>query len=220
MIPPEQNGSFVANMEMVLDVYKRPFDPLHPIICMDESPKQLISETRKPIPAAPGRSAKYDYEYKRCGMCNIFLACEPLAGKRMIKVTERRTALDWACFIEEISAQYEQAEKITLVLDNLNTHNAGSFYEKFSPEKAKALMNRFELVHTPKHGSWLNIAEIELNVLWGQCLKRRINDIGIVMKEAVAWQDDRNNRNAKVNWRFTTADARVKLSRLYPTLNS
>jgi len=220
VIPPEQNGSFVANMEMVLDVYKRPFDPFHPIICMDESPKQLISETRKPIPAAPGRSAKYDYEYKRCGMCNIFLACEPLAGKRMIKVTERRTALDWACFIEEIAAQYEQAEKITLVLDNLNTHNAGSFYEKFSPEKAKALMNRFELVHTPKHGSWLNIAEIELNVLWGQCLKRRINDIGIVMKEAVAWQDDRNNRNAKVNWRFTTADARVKLSRLYPTLNS
>ena len=220
MIPPEQNGSFVANMEMVLDVYKRPFDPFHPIICMDESPKQLISETRKPIPAAPGRSAKYDYEYKRCGMCNIFLACEPLAGKRMIKVTERRTALDWACFIEEIAAQYEQAEKITLVLDNLNTHNAGSFYEKFSPENAKALMNRFELVHTPKHGSWLNIAEIELNVLWGQCLKRRINDIGIVMKEAVAWQDDRNNRNAKVNWRFTTADARVKLSRLYPTLNS
>lgn len=205
---------------MVLDVYKRPFDPLHPIICMDESPKQLISETRKPIPAAPGRSAKYDYEYKRCGMCNIFLACEPLAGKRMIKVTERRTALDWACFIEEIAAQYEQAEKITLVLDNLNTHNAGSFYEKFSPEKAKALMNRFEIVHTPKHGSWLNIAEIELNVLWGQCLKRRINDIGIIMKEAVAWQDDRNNRNAKVNWRFTTADARVKLSRLYPTLNS
>jgi len=220
VIPPEQNGSFVANMEMVLDVYKRPFDPLHPIVCMDESPKQLISETRKPIPAAPGRSAKYDYEYKRCGMCNIFLACEPLAGKRMIKVTERRTALDWACFIEEIAAQYEPAEKITLVLDNLNTHNAGSFYEKFSPEKAKALMNRFEFVHTPKHGSWLNIAEIELNVLWAQCLKRRINDIGIVMKEAVAWQDDRNNRNAKVNWRFTTADARVKLSRLYPTLNS
>ena len=220
MIPPEQNGSFVANMEMVLDVYKRPFDPLHPIICMDESPKQLISETRKPIPAAPGRSAKYDYEYKRCGMCNIFLACEPLAGKRMIRVTERRTALDWACFIEEIAAQYEQAEKITLVLDNLNTHNAGSFYEKFSPEKAKALMNRFELVHTPKHGSWLNIAEIELNVLWGQCLKRRIDDIEIVMKEAVAWQDARNNRNAKVNWRFTTADARVRLSRLYPTLNS
>lgn len=220
MIPPEQNGSFVANMEMVLDVYKRPFDPLHPIICMDESPKQLISETRKPIPAAPGRSAKYDYEYRRCGTSNIFLACEPLVGKRMIKVTERRTALDWAGFIEEIAAQYEQAEKITLVMDNLNTHNAGSFYEKFPPEKAKALWDRFEFVHTPKHGSWLNIAEIELNVLWGQCLKRRIDDIETVRKEAVAWQDARNNKNAKVNWRFTTNDARVKLSRLYPTLNS
>ena len=172
MIPPDQNGSFVANMEMVLDVYERPFDPLHPIICMDESPKQLISETRKPIPAAPGRSDKYDYEYKRCGVSNIFLACEPLAGKRMIKITDRRTALDWASFIEEIAAQYEQAEKITLVMDNLNTHNAGSFYEKFPPEKAKSLWDRFEFVHTPKHGSWLNIAEIELNVLWGQCLKR------------------------------------------------
>ena len=220
MIPPEQNGSFVANMEMVLDVFKRPFDPLHPIICMDESPKQLISETRKPIPAAPGRSAKYDYEYKRCGVSNIFLACEPLAGKRMIKITDRRTALDWASFIEEIAAQYEQAEKITLVMDNLNTHNAGSFYEKFPPEKAKALWDRFEFVHTPKHGSWLNIAEIELNVLWGQCLNRRIDDIETVRKEAVAWQDIRNNKNAKVNWQFATADARVKLSRLYPTLNS
>ena len=220
MIPPDQNGSFVANMEMVLDVYKRPFDPLHPIICMDESPKQLISETRKPIPAAPGRSAKYDYEYKRCGVSNIFLACEPLAGKRMIKITDRRTALDWASFIEEIAAQYEQAEKITLVMDNLNTHNAGSFYEKFPPEKAKSLWDRFEFVHTPKHGSWLNIAEIELNVLWGQCLKRRIDDIETVRKEAVAWQDTRNNKNAKVNWQFTTADARVKLSRLYPTLKS
>ena len=207
-------------MEMVLDVYKRPFDPLHPIICMDESPKQLISETRKPIPAAPGRSAKYDYEYKRCGVSNIFLACEPLAGKRMIKITDRRTALDWASFIEKIAAQYEQAEKITLVMDNLNTHNAGSFYEKFPPEKAKALWDRFEFVHTPKHGSWLNIAEIELNVLWGQCLKRRIDDIETVRKEAVAWQDTRNNKNAKVNWQFTTADARVKLSRLYPTLKS
>jgi hypothetical protein len=187
---------------------------------MDESPKQLISETRKPVPASPGRSAKYDYEYKRCGVSNIFLACEPLAGKRMIKITDRRTALDWASFIEEIAAQYEQAEKITLVMDNLNTHNAGSFYEKFPPEKAKALWDRFEFVHTPKHGSWLNIAEIELNVLWGQCLKRRIDDIETVRKEAVAWQDTRNNKNAKVNWQFTTADARVKLSRLYPTLKS
>jgi hypothetical protein len=220
VIPPEQNGSFVANMEKILEVYKRSFDPLYPIVCMDESPKQLISETRVPIPIAPGRSAKYDYEYKRCGMSNIFIACEPLAGKRMVKVTERRTALDWACFMEEIAAQYEQAEKITLVMDNLNTHNAGSFYEKFPPEKAKALWDRFDFVYTPKHGSWLNIAEIELNVLWGQCLKRRIDNIESVRKEVMAWQDIRNNKNAKVNWRFTTADARVKLSRLYPILDS
>jgi len=186
---------------------------------MDESPKQLISETRKLIPASPGRSAKYDYEYKRCGVSNIFLACEPLAGKRMIKITDRRTALDWAGFIEDIAVQYEKAEKITLVMDNLNTHNAGSFYEKFPPEKAKALWDRFEFVYTPKHGSWLNIAEIELNVIWGQCLKRRIDDIETVRKEAEAWQDTRNNKNAKVNWQFTTEDARVKLSRLYPTLD-
>lgn len=219
MIPPDQNGSFVANMEKVLDVYRRPFDPSYPVVCMDESPKQLISETRVPIPAAPGRTAKYDYEYKRCGMSNIFIACEPLAGKRMVKVTERRTALDWACFIEEIASNYEKAEKIILLMDNLNTHNAGSLYEKFPPSKAKALWERFEFVYTPKHGSWLNIAEIELNVLWGQCLKRRMDNIELVKKEVAAWQGCRNNKNAKVNWQFTTDEARVKLSRLYPTLD-
>ena len=207
-------------MEMVLDVYKRPFDPRHPIICMDESPKQLISETRVPIPASPGQTAKHDYEYKRCGKSNIFLACEPLAGKRMVKVTERRTALDWACFVEEIASRYEYAEKITLVMDNLNTHNAGSLYEMFPPDKAKALWDRFEFVHTPKHGSWLNIAEIELNVLTSQCLNRRIDNIETVKKEVTAWQEFRNNKNARINWRFTTEDARVKLSRLYQTLQS
>ena len=173
MIPPEQNGSFVANMEMVLDVYRRPFDPLYPVICMDESPKQLIAETKVPIPASPGNMAKQDYEYKRCGVCNVFLSCEPLAGKRTVKITERKTKLDWACFIEEIADQYESAEKITLVMDNLNTHNPGALYESFSPDKAKALWDRFQFVYTPKHGSWLNMAEIELNVLTGQCLKRR-----------------------------------------------
>ena len=156
MIPPEQNGSFVANMEMVLDVYKRPLDPLYPVVCMDESPKQLIAETKVPIPASPGATAKHDYEYKRCGVCNVFLACEPLAGKRMVKITERKTKLDWACFIEEIADQYETAEKITLVMDNLNTHNPGSLYESFPPDKAKALWDRFHFVYTPKHGSWLN----------------------------------------------------------------
>ncbi len=220
MIPPEQNGSFVANMEMVLDVYKRLFDPLHPVVCMDESPKQLIAEIKVPIPASPGKPAKHDYEYKRCGVCNIFLACEPLAGKRTVKITERKTRRDWACFIEEIANQYESAEKITLVMDNLNTHNPGSLYESFPPDKAKALWDRFDFVYTPKHGSWLNMAEIELNVLTGQCLKRRLDDINIVKKEVAAWQKFRNNKKTKVNWQFTTEDARIKLRRLYPTYDS
>jgi hypothetical protein len=207
-------------MEKVLEVYKRPFDPLNPVVCMDESPKQLIGETKCPIPASPGHPARHDYEYNRCGVCNIFLACEPLAGKRMVKITERKTKQDWAAFLEEIALQYKDAEKITLVMDNLNTHEPGSFYEAFLPEKAKTLWDRFEFVYTPKHGSWLNMAEIELNVLMGQCLKRRIDDIGIVRKETWAWQKFRNNRNAKVNWQFTTKDARIKLSRLYPTLDT
>lgn len=207
-------------MEMVLDVYKRPFDPLHPVVCMDESPKQLIAETKVPIPASPGEAAKYDYEYKRCGVCNVFLACEPLAGKRMVKITERKPKMDWACFIEEIAAQYKTSDKITLVMDNLNTHNPGSLYESFPPDKAKALWDRFQFVYTPKHGSWLNMAEIELNVLTGQCLKRRIDNIETVKSEVAAWQEDRNNKGAKVNWQFTADDARIKLHRLYPTLNS
>ena len=207
-------------MEMVLDVYKRPFDPCYPVVCMDESPRQLIAETRVSIPASPGQSAKYDYEYRRCGMCNIFLACEPLAGKRMVMITERKTKRDWAYFLEKIADQYETAEKITLVMDNLNTHAPGSLYETFPPDKAKAIWDRLEFVYTPKHGSWLNMAEIELNVLTGQCLNRRIDDIGVVSKEARAWQEYRNNKNAKVNWQFTATDARVKLFRLYPTLES
>lgn len=206
-------------MEKVLDVYKRPFDPLNPVVCMDESPKQLIGETKCPIPASPGQPARHDYEYNRCGVCNIFLACEPLAGKRMVKITERKTKQDWAIFLEEIAIQYKDAQKITLVMDNLNTHEPGSFYEAFLPEKAKALWDRFEFVYTPKHGSWLNMAEIELNVLTGQCLNRRIDDIEIVRREVQAWQNFRNNKNAKVKWQFTTKDARIKLSRLYPTLD-
>ena len=219
MIPPEGNGSFVANMEMVLDVYKRPFDPMFPVVCMDESPKQLIGETRIPISASPGQPAKHDYEYRRSGICNVFLACEPLAGKRMVAVTERKTKQDWAYFIEKIAAQYEGTKKITLVMDNLNTHTPGSLYETFSPEKAKAIWDKFEFVYTPKHGSWLNMAEIELNVLTGQCLKRRIEDIDTVIKEVDAWQKARNNKKAKVDWQFTTDNARIKLRRLYPTFD-
>ena len=205
-------------MEMVLDVYKRPFDPRNPVVCMDESPKQLIAETRIPVPCSPGKPARYDYEYKRCGMCNIFIACEPLSGKRVVKITERKTKRDWACFLEEIALQQENADKITLVMDNLNTHIPGSLYEVFPPAKAKALWDRFEFVYTPKHGSWLNMAEIELNVLTAQCLKRRMDNIEAVRKEVLAWQKFRNNKNSKVNWQFTTEDARIKLSRLYPTL--
>ena len=219
MIPPEHNGSFVANMEKVLDVYKRPHDPSHPVVCMDESPKQLIGETKVPIPASKGQPARHDFEYVRHGVCNIFLACEPLSGKRMVTITERKTKRDWAIFLEEIAEKYKEAEKITLVMDNLNTHEPGALYESFPPEKAKALWDRFEFVYTPKHGSWLNMAEIELNVLTGQCLNRRIDDVEIVRKEANAWQEHRNNKNAKVNWQFTNDNARIKLRRLYPTLD-
>jgi len=219
VIPPEHNGNFVANMEKVLEVYKRPFDPLYPVVCMDESPKQLIGETKHPISASSGHPARYDYEYRRYGVCNIFLACEPLAGRRMVTVTERKTKKDWAKFLEDIACQYKNTEKITLVMDNLNTHEPGAFYETYPPEKAKALWDRFEFVYTPKHGSWLNMAEIELNVLTGQCLNRRINDIKIVRKEVRAWQEFRDNKNAKVNWQFTTKNARIKLSRLYPTFD-
>ena len=220
MIPPEQNGDFVAHMEMVLDIYKRPYNPKYPIVCMDESPKQLIKETRQAIRARPGSLVKFDYEYERCGVCNIFLASEPLAGKRIVKTTERRTKQQWAKFIEAIAKEYKNADKITLVMDNLNTHKPGSLYEIYSPEKAKKLWDRFQFVYTPKHGSWLNMAEIELNVLTGQCLNRRIDKISNVIKECKAWQEHRNNMNAKINWQFTTGNARIKLRRLYPTLQS
>jgi len=207
-------------MEMVLDVYKRPYDPKFPVVCMDESPKQLIAETKVPIEASPGQLARYDYEYKRCGVCNIFMACEPLAGKRMVKITKRKTKNDWAVFLEEIANRYPDAEKITLVMDNLNTHTPGALYETFHPDRAKSLWDRFEFIYTPKHGSWLNMAEIELNVLTGQCLNRRIDNIEKVMSEATAWQTHRNNKDAKVNWQFTADDARIKLSRLYPSIDS
>ena len=207
-------------MEQVLDVYKRPYDAQFPVVCMDESPRQLIDEVKTPVPAKPGQPARYDYEYKRCGTCNIFMANEPLVGIRMVEVTERKTKVDWALFVEKIASRYENAEKIILVMDNLNTHVPGSLYQAFAPEKAKALWDRFEFVYTPKHGSWLNMAEIELNVLTGQCLNRRIDDIGVVRREVHAWQENRNNRQAKVNWQFTAKDARIKLLRLYPTLES
>ena len=220
MIPPDQNGNFVACMEKVLEVYKRPYDPLFPVVCMDESPKQLISETKIPLSAAPGQIAKYDYEYKRRGVCNIFMANEPLVGKRLVKITERKAKIDWAHFLEDIANLYSDAEKITLVMDNLNTHNPGSFYEAFEPPRAKQLWDRFEFVFTPKHGSWLNMAEIELNVLTGQCLNRRIDNLNDVRRETAAWQKYRNTHISNVNWQFTADDARIKLARLYPSIDT
>ena len=218
MIPPDCNANFVAQMEQVLDVYKRPYDSRFPVICMDESPRQLIDEVKRPVPARPGQPARHDYEYRRCGTCNLFMANEPLAGKRMVEISESRTKVDWALFVEKIASCYEDAEKITLVMDNLNTHVPGSLYEAFAPEKAKALWDRFEFVYTPKHGSWLNMAEIELNVLIGQCLKRRISELEVMRSEVKARESARNGMTAGVNWQFTTEDARIKLHRLYPTL--
>jgi len=206
-------------MENVLDVYKRPYDAEFPVICMDETPRQLIKETRIPIPGTAGRLERHDYEYERCGVYTVFMANEPLAGKRMAKVAEGKTKSDWARFIRELMEYYENARKITLVMDNLNTHKPGSLYATFSPQEAKRIWDRFEFVYTPKHGSWLNIAEIELNVLIRQCLNRRMGYLAQVKAAVSAWQLHRNNLNAKVRWQFTTQDARVKLRRLYPTLD-
>ncbi len=202
-------------------MYKRPYSTSNPVICMDESPKQLIKEMRIPLEMKSGREARVDYEYERCGVCNIFMACEPLVGKRFVEITQRKTKKDWANFIKELSdLHYPDADKITLVMDNLNTHQPSSLYETFSPAEAKRLWDRFEFVYTPKHGSWLNIAEIELNVLHSQCLNRRLDKVEDVTREVKAWQHSRNNLNAKVNWQFKTQDARVKLKKLYPSIEA
>ena len=180
-------------------------------------PASLFARPASPLQRRLAGPERHDYEYERCGVCNVFMASEPLAGRRLTKVTERRTKADWALFLQDIAASYCDAERITLVMDNLNTHTPGSLYEAFAPEQAKALWDRFEFVYTPKHGSWLNMAEIEINVMVGQCLARRIDSIETVRSEIVAWQTRRDNLQAKVNWQFTTKDARIKLKRLYPT---
>jgi len=186
---------------------------------MDESPKQLIKETRIPIQMKPGAERKEDYEYERCGVCNIFMANEPLKGKRYVKITEFKTKKDWAEFIKEITdSYYSKAKKITLVMDNYGTHTPGALYEVYSPKEAKRILDKFEFVFTPKHGSWLNMAEIELNVLMGQCLSRRIDNMSEIKKEVNAWQKDRNNKDATINWQFTNNKARIKLKKLYPTI--
>jgi hypothetical protein len=206
-------------MEQVLDVYKRPFKEGFPVICMDESPKQLIEEGRVSVPIKPGQEAREDYEYIRHGVVNIFMANEPLRGKRIVEVTEFKTKKDWAKFMKRIADEfYPAAIKITLVMDNFKTHAASAFYETFEPEEAKRLWDRFDFVYTPKHGSWLNMAEIELHVLNGQCLNRHIAKIEEIKDEAKAWVNHRNNKDAKINWQFTNKDARIKLKRLYPSI--
>ena len=218
-IPPDQNASFVAAMEDILEVYTRPYNPRFPVVCMDESSEQLIGEVREPIPAAPGHPVLKDDEYIRNGVASIFIEVNPLGGKRKVKITEQRTRIDWAHFIREmLNERYSDAEKVVLVMDNLNTHNTASLYQAFIPEEARRLADRLEIHYTPKHGSWMNIAEIELSVLKRQCLAGRIDHIDKMRAKVSAWNADRNNRQTKIDWQFTTKDARRKLKRLYPKL--
>ena len=216
-IPPKQNAAFVADMEQVLDVYQRPYDPRYPVICMDESNKQLIGDVQPPLPVQPGQVKKEDCNYERHGTGNLFIAFEPARGQRYVTVTERRTQQDWAHFIQSIVDEFcPAAERVTLVCDQLNTHHLASLYETFTPEQAHRLARKLELVHTPKHGSWLNMAEIELSALSRQCLIRRIADLTTLAREVTAWAQERNAHATTVQWRFTTADARIKLASLYP----
>jgi len=220
VIPPQENSHFVAAMEQVLDVYKRPYNKSRPVVCMDETPKQLIKEVRRALPPKPGFEERVDYEYSRCGVCNVFMINEPLAGKRFTKVTNQRTKKDWALLVKYICDKlYPDAEVITLVMDNLSSHSAAALYETFEPEEAKRIWDRLEFIFTPKHGSWLNMAEIELNVLTKQCLNRRIEDLQTIKTEVKAWQSNRNNKDSRIKWQFTTKDARVKLHRLYPSIH-
>ena len=206
-------------MEDVLEVYKRPYDPQRPVVCLDETSKQLIGEVATPVPVAPGQVAHYDYEYVRNGVANLFMISEPLAGQREVEVTDRRTKKDYARCLRKIADEmYPQAEIIVLVQDNLNTHSPASLYEAFEPMEARRLMNRFEVHYTPKHGSWLDMAEIELGILGRQCLSRRIDNVNDLRRETKAWATERNSADTRVNWHFTTADARIKLRRLYPSL--
>ncbi len=207
-------------MEHVLDVYKQPYDEKYPVVCMDESPKQLIEE--KAFTAiTPGQDARIDYEYIRHGMVNIFMANEPLTGERLVEVSEYKTKKDWAKFVKRIAHEmYPKAKKIKLVMDNYSTHVISAFYEIFPPEEARQLRDRFEFIYTPKHGSWLNMAEIELHVLNGQCLNRHIPTMEKIIAEVNAWQNQRNNKNTKINWQFTNKKARIKLKRLYPSLSN
>jgi hypothetical protein len=219
VIPPQASAEFVYHMEDVLDLYHQPYHPAYPLVCFDESSKQLVSEKRVSWPATPGQVARYDYEYKREGVRNLFMFFEPLAGRRHVKVTERRTKVDWAhCMKQLVDELYPDAICIRVVQDNLNTHNPAALYEVFEPQEAKRLLDHLDFHYTPKHGSWLNMAEIEFSALSRQCLDRRIPDEATLKQEVAAWQAFRNDDKAKVNWQFTTSDARVKLKKLYPSI--
>jgi len=217
VIAPDANAGFVAAMEDVLETYQKPRDPDRPLVCLDETSKQLIVETRAPIPVKPGQPARRDYEYERNGVANLFMIFAPLEGWRRVKVTDRHAAPDYAKVLKELSDEhFPNAEKIVLVQDNLSTHTAASLYAAFPAAEARRLVNRFEWHYTPKHGSWLDLAESELAVLTSQCLSRRIPDKQTLEREVAAWQDHRNKHHAKADWQFTSENARVKLKRLYP----
>ena len=216
-IPSKEDADFVACMEDVIDVYELPYDPMYPVVCMDEKPYQLLDDVRQPLSVRPGDNQKTDSEYKRNGTCSIFAFVEPLGGRHHVSVHEHRTEIDWAMEIKYLSDEmFPDAKKIILVMDNLNTHKAASLYKAFPPSEARRIIKRLEIHYTPKHGSWLDMAEIELNVMTRQCLSRRIENIAKLREELAAWEVERNTVAAKVNWQFRTADARVKLSSLYP----
>ena len=219
MLPKEANADYVCAMEDVLEVYTRPYDPNRPVVCLDEASKQLVADVTPPLPMAPGQPARQDCEYERCGTANLFMVFEPLAGERHVKVTDQRTNADLAVVLQELAdVTYAAAEKIVLVMDNLNTHKLAVLYQVYPPEEARRLCERFEIHYTPKHASWLNMAETELSVLGRQCLDRRIADQEFLKRQVAAWEAKRNQARAKVDWQFTTADARIKLKRLYPKL--
>ncbi len=220
MIPPRKSAAFVWRMEEILGLYEEPYDPSRPLICFDERPCQLLADLREPLPAAPGFPERHDNEYERRGMAHLFVAFEPLTGWRGVEVRERRRGREFAHFVRHLAEEiYPEAEKIRLVVDNLNIHSAASFYEVFEAEQARRLSRRIEFCYTPVHGSWLNMAEIEISVLVRQCLgKRRVPDAKTLGREARAWCEQRNRQRASVDWRFTTADARTKLHRLYPSI--
>jgi transposase len=221
VIPPKANAAFVANMEDVLAVYHRPPDDSRPVVCVDEGGKQLIGDTRDPLPIRPGSVARVDHEYVRAGVANLFLAFEPLAGWRHVEVTERKTSVDFAHFVRRlVDEQYPDAERVVLVLDNLSTHTPASLYQAFEAAEARRLCERLEWHYTPKHGSWLNVAECELSVLARQCLDRRIPDMGTLRREVGSWERDRNAASVAADWQFTTTEARTRLKRLYPVIET